>query len=129
MLYLANLFVSKIRIGRIDLVYLALGLALLLNFLLPADLFLNLEFWTRSILASLLVALPIFLASIIFSHYFKAVEQDSIGTMYGINLAGAVLGGFLEYGSMISGLNFLYILAGIIYLAAFISSRKVPESA
>ena len=46
-------------------------------------------------------------------------EKDTASAM-GSNLLGAVLGGFLEYASMVTGLNALYLIAFLCYFAAMI---------
>lgn len=117
----ANILVSKVTIKHIRAIYVFLGFSLLLNFLVPASCFLGYEFWLAAILASLLVALPLFFSAIIFSYHFKSAKD--VGAIYGINLTGAVLGGFLEYSSMLAGLNSLYLVAGIFYLFSFFLSR------
>jgi hypothetical protein len=124
MVLLANIVVSSVTIRRIGAVYMLLGVALTLNFLMPVSAFLGMGFWTRSILAALFIALPIFFASIIFSFHFKSVTD--ISTLYGLNLIGAVFGGFLEYSSMITGLNFLYVIAGVIYAVSYFAATASP---
>jgi len=126
MILLANFLVSKREIKNIKLIYLFLGLALLLDFLLPINYFLFWNFWFRSIFLSLLISLPLFFGSIIFLYHFKTVQD--IAAIYGINLAGAVLGGFLEYSSMIIGLNNLYLLAAGFYFLSFLSLFKTKIS-
>lgn len=128
MLFLANFIISKTEIKNIKIIFLALAASLLLNFLLPAGFFLGMGYWAKSIFSALVAALPIFFSALIFSYYFKKVVEKNISLVYGINLAGAVCGGFLEYSSMITGLNFLYIIAGSLYLFAYLclSSSQKP---
>lgn len=120
MLFLANLILIKGEIKHIRMVYFALGITLVLNYLVPGSYFLGLGYWIGSICASMLTALPIFFSALVFSYHFKRVISENISLMYGMNLAGAVFGGFLEYGSMLLGLRMLYILAGILYLVSFL---------
>lgn len=120
MVLLANIFVSNVAIKRIWLIYILLGLSLLLNLFIPPSYFLGYTFIFGNILATILVSLPIFFSSIIFSYHFKSVSE--LKTMYGINLMGAVLGGFLEYTSMLTGLSSLYFIAGIFYIISFFLS-------
>lgn len=121
MVLLANTLASKVTIKRIWVIYILLGLSLLLNLLVPPSYFLGYKFFFGAILATILVSLPLFFSSLIFSHHFKSVSQ--IKTMYGINLMGAVFGGFLEYTSMLTGLNSLYFIAGVFYTISFIISE------
>lgn len=122
MILLANWLVGRTNIKRLEIVYIFLGLALALNYFWPVSYWLGASFWVRSLGPTLLVALPLFFAAIIFSHNLKAVKNLSL--MFGLNLLGAVLGGFLEYSSMLTGFNFLYILAGALYFIAFAASKK-----
>ena len=123
---LSALLVSRVRITKIGVVYGVLGLVLLLDYVVPVHAFLAHGFWTRSLLSSLLVALPIFFSGVVFAYHFQSVRQ--ISGAFGANLIGAVLGGFLEYTSMLTGLNHLYLLAGFLYLLAFLAARR-PVSA
>ncbi len=122
LLLAANLLAAKLKLKRLGAVYLLLGATLLLNYWLPTSLWLGQNFWLKAILPSLLTALPIFFGAIIFSHHFKGVVSPA--AYYGINLAGAVLGGFLEYSSMLFGLNKLYLLAGALYLISYLASSR-----
>jgi predicted membrane-bound spermidine synthase len=126
MALLANLLVAKINIKRIWTIYLLLGLSLLLNYLVPASAFLGQTFWLKSVLPSLLTALPLFFGSMIFSWHFRSVLNPA--AFYGLNLAGMVLGGFLEYSSMMVGLNKLYLIALVFYLVSFLSYIRKSDT-
>ena len=121
MILLANLLVEKAGGNKVNLAYAGLGLALALNYFVPVNLFLNENFWLKAALSSLFAALPIFFSAVIFACHFRSVQD--IGAVYGVNLMGAVLGGFLEYGSMRVGLNNLFLAAGVFYLLAFLFRR------
>ena len=118
----ANLWMSVRPPRRIGIVYALLFGSLLLNYVVPVSNFLGQTFLVRSLLATAMVSLPILFASALFSYYFRSVRDVSV--MFGMNLMGAVAGGFLEYGSMISGLNSLYILAAIFYATSLIFARR-----
>jgi hypothetical protein len=45
----------------------------------------------------------------------------------GYNLIGAIVGGVLEYGSMIVGIKGLYVIAAVLYLAAMVSALRVSK--
>jgi SAM-dependent methyltransferase len=66
--------------------------------------------------------LPIGFAGVLFSALL-ARSPDPVASL-GSNLLGAVLGGILEYGSMIAGLRLMAGVAGLIYLLALILARK-----
>ncbi len=118
MILVANLLVQQFGIRRVEWAYLGLFGALLLNYLLPASSFLGQGYWIRTVGSSLVIALPILFAGIVFATLFSATK--SIGFAFGSNLIGAVLGGFLEYGSMKIGLNNLYLVAGLFYLVSLV---------
>jgi hypothetical protein len=46
---------------------------------------------------------------------------------FGVNLLGGVLGGFLEYSSLLIGLNNLAIIAFSIYVLSWLGSRKAAS--
>jgi len=121
MIFLANMIVLKFEIRRVWIPYLCLGLSLLLNYFVPVGEYLGQSFWLRALGSSLVLALPLFFAGIIFARLFRTVTN--VGAVFGANLIGAVLGGFLEYSSMLVGLKNLYIVAGCFYLISFILTR------
>lgn len=122
MILLANWVVLKTEIKKVEWVYLGIGLSLLLNYLLPTGLFLQQGFWVRSLASSFHIALPLFFAGILFARLFRSVS--GVGAVFGANLIGAVLGGFLEYSSMRIGFNNLYLVAGFFYLLSFFLTRR-----
>lgn len=127
MILFANILISKYEIKNQILIYCLLIFTLLLNFFIPVSYFSGMSFWIKAFVPTLITALPIFFASLIFSINWKKVTN--IETSYGMNLIGAVFGGFLEYLSMITGLNFLYILAIAVYLISiyfFIVKNNKP---
>lgn len=117
MILAANAWQMKRPVERAEPWYAALFAALALEFLVPPSAFIGLPF-----LAAAFAALPVFFASVIFAHHVRRTED--IGSTLGVNLMGAVVGGFLEYGSMLTGLRFLSLLAGVLYLCAFLAFRR-----
>lgn len=71
-------------------------------------------------LSILVVGTPIFFASTLFAVRFKARAKADVAL--GWNLLGAVLGGLLEFSSMVVGLRALSLLALALYLAAALAS-------
>jgi len=121
MILLANAWVLKRGVRSINAVYALLGMSLLLNYVLPVSTFLGLGYWARSLLGVFWAALPMFFSAILFAVHFRSARN--IGWVFGSNLVGAVLGGFLEYSSMATGLNFLFVMAAVFYLISFLSTR------
>ena len=64
--------------------------------------------------AGLRVAAPMFFAGIIFARWFERTDTPSAAL--GANLIGAVVGGLLEYLSLVVGLRQLYLLALLFYV-------------
>lgn len=116
---LGNLLIQKRQsIGK-GLCYAGLLGSLLLGYLVPIDFILAYPIIIRFVLSVLWIGLPIFFASLIFSHSFRTVKNTSAA--FGTNLLGVVIGGVLEYSSMMYGLNFLYLLAAVVYLFAMLA--------
>jgi hypothetical protein len=47
---------------------------------------------------------------------------------FGANLLGAMVGGVLEYASLVIGYRALIMIAGVLYLLAFASSSDIRQS-
>lgn len=86
---------------------------LLINLFFPYGLLLSLPPLLKIFSAAIIVGLPVFFSSLIFSHAFKNIEKPSAGL--GLNLFGAVIGGALENTVMIGGITLLGVLAGMLY--------------
>jgi len=91
--------------------------ALALNWLLPSSWLLSLDVPLRALAAVSVSFLPIFAANIIFAKRFAATDDGPLA--FGVNLLGAMLGGCLEYLSLILGYRALLLLAGALYLLAY----------
>ncbi len=110
-------FVSKMKNGNINHWYLALGLALLLQYIFPLQSLLGLSMTAKYLIASTLAFLPIFLANVIFSLYFKDSKDNSLN--FASNLLGAAIGGALEYSAMLVGYRNLTLVVLCVYILAF----------
>ena len=82
--------------------------------------FLNKDF--LYLLVPIILSLPILFSGLAFSNELKRI--NSVPKALSSNILGAMFGGFLEYNSMYFGLSSLFILAGILYLLAFVFSVK-----
>ena len=102
----------------LPLMYALLLAALALGWLVPASWLLSLDVWARAPVAIVITVLPIFAANIIFAKRFA--ETASAPLAFGTNLLGAILGGCLEYLSLVVGYRGLLVIAGALYLAAFL---------
>lgn len=75
-----------------------------------------------SILAAAVAALPVLLSALIFPRLL-AIRADPARAL-GWNVLGAIVGGVLEYASMVAGIKLLYGLAALAYGAAWFASRR-----
>jgi len=94
------------------LLFTALGLA----FLIPVRDVLWLGLAGQWLIGGLLVALPILFAATIFAMLFRTRANPTRALAY--NLVGAIVGGVLEYSSMVTGVKALYLIAAAAYLGA-----------
>ncbi len=118
----ANIIVlwrSKINL---NLSYVFLFSSLALSYFFPLDILIGTNAIVRVLASTLLLSLPIFFAGLIFSESLR--QAGETGKPLASNLSGSVAGGVLEYGSILWGIKSLYIIAAIVYLGAWITSRK-----
>ncbi len=117
----------RFKFKRISVFYLLLFGVLLLNILLPPDALLLSNPILRYMLASVLAFTPVFLANIIFTNSFRDSETADIA--FASNLLGIMVGGGMEYFSMLFGYRLLLIPVIIFYACALLlrlRSRRTP---
>ncbi len=96
---------------------------LLAGYLLPQEWLLGIETpLLRYGLASLLAFLPVFLANVVFSHSFRDTEQADIA--FASNLLGAMVGGMMEYLSLITGYHGLMLLIIACYARSVVFRQR-----
>jgi len=105
---------------RPKLLYAVLLLCLAVAWLVPLDNLLKLDFLPRFVCAVLLAFAPILIANLIFAQRFKDVAESV--TAFGANLLGAMLGGILEYTSLLTGYRALLILVAALYGLSLLTS-------
>jgi hypothetical protein len=115
----------RIRIGRPRLLFGALFGALLLAGLVDPDALLGLSVVPRFAAAAALAFLPVFLANLIFAERFRDAEDPT--TSFGANLLGAMVGGVLEYLSLVTGYRALLLLAAALYGLAWVTRRGLAQ--
>ncbi|MDP9331279.1 MAG: spermidine synthase [Actinomycetota bacterium] len=111
-----------VRIGRRTALFGVLFAALALAYLIPADSLLGLSFAPRFAAATALAFAPVFLANLIFAERFRDTSDPT--SAFGANLLGAMVGGTLEYMSLVTGYRALLIVAGLLYLLAYAFGRR-----
>jgi hypothetical protein len=118
----------RIRINRPPLLFGFLLLGLVIAWLVPTDALLAFSVVPRFLIATALAFLPIFVANLIFAERFRDTVDPAAA--FGANLLGAMLGGMLEYLSLLIGFRaLLFVVAGL-YLVAFLTRpRTVPPTA
>ena len=107
--------------------YGALIAALAVAWVVPQASLLSLPVIPRFLAASALGFAPVFLANLIFAQRFR--EVDSSGTAFAANLLGAMVGGTLEYLSLITGYQATLIMVAVLYGLAFVTgigARRWP---
>ena len=122
LILLANLFVSYFKVRRSFPFYIFLCVSVMLNYLINLDVFNALGFWSKIILASMFLNLPIFFAGIIFIVSFQETPAKDLAL--GSNLIGAAFGGLLESLSFITGIKALLIIVLILYILSFLFLSK-----
>ena len=120
--YLAVETARRVRLPRPTVLYGGLIASLALAWLVPQESLLALPVVARFFAGSALAFAPIFLANLVFARRFSSV-QDS-GTAFAVNLLGAMVGGALEYLSLITGYHVLLIVIGALYGLAFVTGLR-----
>jgi len=122
LILLANLLVYKFKIRNMGLMYGFLLGFIVLNYLVPLNVFNNLGPMAKLIASAVFLNIPIFFAGIIFINSFK--QTSSKDTALGSNLMGAAVGGILEVFSFIFGIKALLILVFLLYSVSFAFLEK-----
>ena len=109
-------------IRRPALLYVALLGALVVAWAVPPGALLSLAPLPRFVLAVIIAFAPIFLANMVFAQRFRNTGDST--TAFGANLLGAMIGGILEYTSLIIGYRWLLVLVALLYGLAFLTGRR-----
>ncbi len=107
---------ARFAVQRIWMFYALLFGMLALNLAVRPEALLFENVWLRYLVASGLAFTPVFLANVIFSHSFRDTEQADVS--FASNLLGIMVGGMLEYLSMLLGYHaLLWFVIGFYALA------------
>ena len=115
--FLAIEVARRLDLGPSWRLYAALLLALGVAWVVQPNLLLGLAIVPRFLAATAVAFIPVFLANLIFARRFRDVASSSLA--FGANLLGAMVGGILEYASLITGYRALLVLVGVLYATAF----------
>ena len=75
--------------------------------------------WSLGLAYALFLLSPVLCAGIVFASSFT--RTSSAGTALGANILGAVLGGWAEYATMVTGIRFMALVALGLYAASAIA--------
>jgi hypothetical protein len=109
-------------VRRPALLYAALLAALIVAWAVPPSSLLSLSALPRFFTAVVIAFAPIFLANMVFAQRFR--DTGDTGTAFGANLLGAMVGGVLEYASLIVGYRWLLVFVALLYGLAFLTGRR-----
>ncbi|MFB9247561.1 spermidine synthase [Sphaerisporangium melleum] len=107
----------RFRTPPLPVMYAILLGGLVLAALVPNAWLLGLPVPLRAVCAVVVAFLPIFAANVVFAKRFADTADATVA--FGANLLGAILGGCLEYLSLVIGYEGLLVVAGLLYLGAF----------
>lgn len=102
-----------------------LAVTLLIAYFSPVHLLLGLAWPVKLFLSTVVVGSPIFFASTLFAVRFGVRVRTDVAL--GWNLLGAVLGGLLEFSSMLIGIRNLSLLALALYLSSTVAGARLDR--
>jgi hypothetical protein len=117
----------RIRVRRVGLLWGGLAVSLFVAWIAPVQSLLSLDVVPRFLVATALAFAPVFLANLIFAERFRDVGESTVA--FGANLLGAMVGGVVEYLSLVIGYRALLLVVAAIYGLAFACSRRVGGGA
>jgi hypothetical protein len=115
---IAVLLNARITFRRIWIFYLLLFGMLVLNLVVRPEALLFQNAIARYVIASCLIFAPVFLANVIFSNSFRDMELADVA--FASNLLGIMVGGMLEYFSMLVGYHLLLVAVIVFYFLAMV---------
>jgi hypothetical protein len=116
----------RFRTPPLRVVFGLVAVSLAVAYLVPPEWMLQLSFWPRLVVATLIAFLPIFWANVAFAKRFA--ESDSSRAAFGVNLLGAILGGCLEYAALLTGYRNLLVVVAALYLVAFLLKPRTAAA-
>lgn len=125
MVLLANLMVSRARRLDVTVLYVLLLFSLFLGLVMPLRWMLAHGGVLRMVVPSLVMGLPLFFASAIFSASLKQAQDVTVA--FGSNFLGSAVGGMLEYGSLAFGISSLYLFGVILYVLAWLTRQHAKR--
>jgi SAM-dependent methyltransferase len=124
-IYLAIEVTHRIKLPKQPILYGLLLISLAISWIVPGSYLLSLAIPLRFLTATVLAFAPIFMANLIFSERFRNMENST--DAFGANLIGAMVGGLLEYSSLIIGYHHLLFLVAALYICSFLCMTTALE--
>ena len=115
---IAVLVNARFTFRRIWIFYVLLFGMLALNLVVRPEALLFQNAIARYVIASCLIFAPVFLANVIFSNSFRETELADVA--FASNLLGIMVGGMLEYFSMLTGYHLLLVAVIAFYFLAMV---------
>jgi len=125
-IFIGNLLVLYKKAPPLRAAWPLLFAAILINYFFPLHFLFQMGPALRVISAGALIGLPFLFASLCFSHLFQ--RETVTGFPLGVNMVGAMAGGLIEYLSMLTGLQAVWLIALCIYLAAWLASPRLDAN-
>ena len=113
---------NRWRTPPLTAMYAVLLGGLALAWIVPSSALLSLSAVPRALVAIVIAFLPIFAANVIFAKRFSQTADAPLA--FGTNLLGAIVGGCLEYLSLVFGYRALLILAAVLYVGAYLAMPR-----
>lgn len=123
---IAVLVNARFTFRRIWIFYLLLFGMLALNLAVRPETLLFQNAIARYVIASCLIFAPVFLANVIFSNSFRETELADVA--FASNLLGIMVGGMLEYFSMLTGYHMLLVAVIAFYFLAMMMRGRYRGS-
>ncbi len=125
MIFVANWTVLRGLAPPLAVAWPSLCACIVINYFLPVAALFDLGAGWRVAASGLSIGLPVYFAAVCFSRLFR--RQPVTGYALGVNLVGAMAGGFVEYVSMLIGLRQVWLVVLVVYLLAWLSTRLVER--
>jgi len=114
---LANAWMNRVASVNTHVLYVLLAASVLVNFQWPIHVLLHTALAARLGAAMTLMGAPIFFAAFIFARSFKQAANPELA--FASNLVGAVVGGLIEYSSLVVGFRNLLLIALALYALSY----------
>jgi hypothetical protein len=111
----------RVRVRRTGVLWIALAASIAVAWLVPTDALLGFAVVPRFLAATALAFAPVFLANLIFAERFRDVGESTVA--FGANLLGAMVGGVIEYLSLVIGYRSLLLVTAALYGLAYVLAR------